>query len=265
MRRIGEVKLETAGGATHAWLDSPQTRNALSPAMLEGLEAAITEASRARSRLLVLRGSGRVFCAGAQLDHVLACADDRGALETYVRRIADVNDALEAAPFATFAVIEGFALAGGCELALSCDVTLAHEEARIGDRHLELALLPGAGGSVRLPLALGSQRGRYLLLSGEMITGREAADWGLVTFAAAGDALDARAASLTARLASRSLEAVGVAKLMWRDARDRATGDAVVRERELFLDYFARSADAREGLRAFAEKRTPHFNQDGKS
>ena len=151
------------------------------------------------------------------------------------------------------AVVEGFALAGGCELLLACDVVVADEAARIGDRHLELGLLPGAGGSVRLHKALTPARSRWLLLSGEMITGREAADWGLVTRAVPRSEIDEVAEAMIARLASRSGDALAGAKEMIGAVRDIPVTDGVLAERRIFLDYMGKSADVRTGLARFLQ------------
>ena len=210
------------------------------------------------ARVLVIRGAGGTFCAGADLAWVLSTIDQPGALEdggaftSVIRRLADVLDAMEAAPFASVAVVDGFALAGGCELLLACDVVVADEAARIGDRHLELGLLPGAGGSVRLHKALTPARSRWLLLSGEMITGREAADWGLVTRAVPGDRARRGGRAMIARLASRSGDALAGAKEMIGAVRDIPVPDGVVAERRIFLDHMGKSGRA-GGLARFLQ------------
>ena len=259
MRRVGEVRIETRDGVTRAWLDRPEARNALSPAMVEGLQGALDEAHAQRSRLLVLRGSGGTFCAGADLAHVLSLLGDRAGMDAYLDRINAFVDGLEEAPFATLALVEGFALAGGCEILLACDISLAAADARIGDRHLELGLLPGAGGSVRLARALTAARCGYLLLSGEMIDGRQAADWGLVSYAVPSEALDEVAEPLIERLGSRSGDALAGAKQLLRAAREGDFRSALEQERQVFLELFENSPDTSEGLRAFARKRTPRF------
>ena len=255
--RVGDVVLESDGPVLRATLDRPETRNAISPTVVEGLEAAVRRAGETGARVLVLRGTGGTFCAGADLAWVLSTIDQPGAMEeggaftAVIRRLADVLDEMEAAPFASVAVVDGFALAGGCELLLACDVVVADEAARIGDRHLELGLLPGAGGSVRLHKALTPARSRWLLLSGEMITGREAADWGLVTRAVPGHQLDEVAESMTARLASRSFDALAGAKEMIAAVRDIPVPDGVVAERRIFLDHMGQSDDVRNALDKF--------------
>jgi enoyl-CoA hydratase len=160
---------------------------------------------------------------------------------------------MEAAPFVSVAVVDGFALAGGCEVLLACDVVVADETARLGDRHLELGLLPGGGGSVRLHKALTPARSHWLLLSGEMISGREAAQWGLVTRAVPAAELDEVAETMIARLASRNARALAGAKEMIAAVRDVPVADGVAAERRIFLDHMGKNEDVRATLGRFLQ------------
>lgn len=257
--RVGDVVLVSEGPVVRATIDRPDSRNAISPTVVEGLEAAVRRARDGDARVLVLRGAGGTFCAGADLTFVLSTIDQPGAMEadgaftSVIRRLADVLDDMESAPFASVAVVDGFALAGGCEMLLACDVVVADEAARIGDRHLELGLLPGAGGSVRLHKALTPARSHWLLLSGEMINGREAADWGLVTRAVPADRLDEVAEAMIGRLASRSASALAGAKEMIAAVRDVPVTDGVAAERRVFVDHMTRSEDVRAALGRFLQ------------
>jgi enoyl-CoA hydratase/carnithine racemase len=257
--RVGDVVLASDGPVLRATIDRPEARNAISPTVVDGLEAAVRRARETNARVLVIRGAGGTFCAGADLAFVLSTIDQPGAMEedgaftSVIVRLADVLDQMEAAPFVTVAVVDGFALAGGCELLLACDVVVADEAARIGDRHLELGLLPGAGGSVRLHKALTPARSHWLLLSGEMITGREAAEWGLVTRAVSADQLDEMAEAMIARLASRSGDALAGAKEMIAAVRDIPVTDGVLAERRIFVDHMAKSEDVRAALARFLQ------------
>jgi enoyl-CoA hydratase len=255
------VRLEVEPGAwVRATIDRPEAMNAIDESVVAGLEAAVDRAESERARVLVLRGAGGTFCAGADLAYVLGLVDDRAALGRYVQRLATVLARIEAAPFASLCVVEGYALAGGCEILLACDVVLAAADAKIGDRHLEYGLLPGAGGSVRLARSLPAPRARWLLLSGELLSGTEAADWGLVTRAVAPAELEAAVEAQVARLASSSRDALATAKRMAIGLRDVPFDEAIRAERELFLDHFLESPDGREGLAAFAERRPPRFD-----
>ena len=255
--RVGDVVITMDGPVVRATIDRPEARNAISPSVMEGLEAAVQRARESGARVLVLRGAGGTFCAGADLAFVLStidqpgAMDDDGAFASVIRRLNEVLLDIEAAPFASVAVVDGFALAGGCELLLACDVVVADESARIGDRHLELGLLPGGGGSVRLYKALTPARSRWLLLSGEMISGAEAAEWGLVTRAVPGERLDQVAEAMIARLASRSADALSGAKEMIDAVRDIPVPDGIEAERRIFVDHMAKSDDVRAALARF--------------
>jgi enoyl-CoA hydratase/carnithine racemase len=262
--RVGDVVLVEDGSVLRATIDRPDARNSVSPSVMDGLEAAVRRARETNARVLVLRGAGGTFCAGADLAFVLSTIDqpgafdDDGAFASLIRRLNAVLLDLEAAPFATVAVVEGFALAGGCEILMACDVVVADEKARIGDRHLELGLLPGGGGSVRMHKALTPARSRWLLLSGEMISGKEAADWGLVTRAVPHDQLDEVAETMVARLASRSADALAGVKEMVSAVRDIPVPDGIEAERRIFVDHMTKSDDVRAALARFLAPKEKH-------
>jgi enoyl-CoA hydratase/carnithine racemase len=262
--RVGDVVLVEDGPVLRATIDRPEARNAISPTVVEGLEAAVRRATETDARVLVVRGAGGTFCAGADLDFVLSTIDQPGTFEadgafaSVIHRLNQVLLAMEAAPFATVAVVDGFALAGGCELLMACDVVVADERARIGDRHLELGLLPGGGGSVRLHKALTPARSRWLLLSGEMLSGKEAADWGLVTRAVPLDQLDEVAEAMIARLASRSAQALAGAKEMIDAVRDIPVPQGIEAERRIFVDHMAKNDDVRAALARFLAPKEKH-------
>jgi enoyl-CoA hydratase/carnithine racemase len=255
--RVGDVFIVDDGPVVTATIDRPEARNAISPSVVDGLEAAVRRARHVDARVLVIRGSGGTFCAGADLGFVLSTIDQPGGMEpggafaSVIERLNTVLNEIEAAPFASVAVIDGFALAGGCEILLACDVVVADEAARIGDRHLELGLLPGGGGSVRLYRALSPARARWLLLSGEMISGREAADWGLVTRAVPRGELDGVAGAMIARLAGRDGDALAGAKEMIAAVRDVPVADGLAAEQRIFLDHMGKNDAVRVALARF--------------
>ncbi|MGH8972457.1 MAG: enoyl-CoA hydratase/isomerase family protein [Acidimicrobiia bacterium] len=254
------VTVAVDGPVVRATIDRPGARNAINQAVVDGLEAALDTAEASGAKVVVLRGAGGTFCAGADLKLVQSLVSDREQMAAYVGRLTTIAERLESGPFVSVAVVEGFALAGGCELLMACDLALSSTEARIGDRHLEFGLAPGAGGSVRLIRALPKARARYLLLTGEAITGAQAADWGLVTLAVPPAQLDATAEVLVGRLPSRSGDALRAVKRMaGAVGTERPVNEAMLAEREIFLDFIATSADVKEGLAAFAEGRAPRF------
>ncbi|MFB6398026.1 enoyl-CoA hydratase/isomerase family protein [Polymorphospora lycopeni] len=244
-----------------ATINRPARRNAIDLAVIEGLERAIDLADATGARALVLRGAAGTFCAGADLRVLEEMSVDPHRVETFMVRLALVLRRLETARFVSVAVVEGHAVAGGCEILLACDISVAATDARIGDRHLEYGLAPAAGGSVRLARTLPKARGNYLLLTADLLTGREAADWGLVSVAVPPADLESRVDALVDRLAGHSADALAVVKKMVWTADHEPRPDAMSWERRLFLRHLG-SDDVSEGLRAFRERRRPAFRAD---
>jgi enoyl-CoA hydratase/carnithine racemase len=261
-RRVGEVVLDVDGAVARALIDRPAAKNALSPAVLDGLDAAVDAAADAGCSVLVVSGAGGTLSAGADLPHLETLLRDRAALMAYIASIGAVLDRIEAAPFVSVAVVGEYALAGGCEILLACDLAVVAENARIGDRHLEYGLLPGAGGSVRLPRALPAAQARRLLFTAEMIDGATAARWGLASHAVPAAELDAAVDALVARLARHSGEALRRMKRMYRDSTALPAPQALEAERAALVEHLMTSPAAAEGLAAFGSGRAPDFSTD---
>ncbi len=260
--RIGDVLVRCEAGVLRAEIDRPASKNAINTAVIDGLEGAVDIATNTRARVLVLSGAGGTFCSGADLLELRAMrTDDRSeALKTFMARLGTVLRAIETAPFTSLAVVEGHAVAGGCEIVLACDMAVAATNALIGDRHLEYGLVPAAGGSVRLARTLPRARANYLVLTGQLITGRQAADWGLVSTAVEPNEIASTVDSLAERLAGRSADAIATAKQMIWTAHQQPRDDALLQELRLFLRHMS-SVDVSEGLAAFRDRRAPVFHQ----
>jgi enoyl-CoA hydratase/carnithine racemase len=258
-QRVGEVCIRTAGHVVYALIDRPAVRNAIDDGVVDGLAAAVDLAEQGQARVLVVRGAGGTFCAGADLALLDRIRHDPARVDTFMARLGAVLDRIENAPFASLAVVEGHAVAGGLELLLACDIVVASATSRIGDGHVEYGLVPAAGGSVRLPRRLPKARANYLLLSGELLSGADAARWGLVTTAVPGEHIDAAVAGIVSRVAGRSTAALATVKHMIGNASRLPQSEALRWERELFLEHSA-SPDCRYGLAAFRDRRTPSFN-----
>lgn len=270
--RIGDVLVDVvdpgpgqAGTVVHAVLDRPEIHNPLGPTVLDGLAAAVEAAGAHDTAALVVRGAGATLSAGADLRHVQALGDDPAGMRVYLERIGAVLDALEAADCVTIAVVGsgGYALAGGCELLLACDLAVVAADARIGDRHLEYGLLPGAGGSVRLPRALPTALARRLLVTGDIVDGTTAHAWGLVSHLAAPADLDGAVDALVARLARHDVAALRSMTRLARGSAPHADPAALAAEREVAVEHLTTSAAVREGLAAFTSGRAPDFSAEG--
>jgi enoyl-CoA hydratase len=177
-------------------------------------------------------------------------------------RLGAVLEELERAPWVNVAVIEGHAVAGGCELLLASDIVIAATNASIGDGHVEYGLAPAAGASIRMPRAVAPALARYLLLTGEMLSGEEAARKGLATIAVAPDALDGEVRRIVARLSSRGSATLKTIKAMLTRGEEREMRPLLRRELDLFLEYIASAPDPRRGLESFHHGEAPSF--DGK-
>lgn len=258
MNDAGVVVEQRGEGIVQIRLNRPDRLNALGVDMVVALERAVNEAIAARARVILVRGTGRAFCAGADLKERRTM--DEPARVQHNRQINAAIDALAAAPMPTIAVVNGLALGGGCEIAIACDMRIASEEAQLGLTEARIGAIPGAGGTQRLPRLIGAARALDMILTGEPVTARRAAEIGLVNAVVPGGALDAHAERLAGVLASRSPGGAQTAKRLIYRGIELPLGDALQLERAALKDILA-SADYAEGLAAFAEKRPPRFGR----
>ena len=258
MNDTGVVVEQRGEGIVQIRLNRPERMNALGVDMTLALERAITAAIAARARVILVRGTGRAFCAGADLKERRTMDEPTRVLHN--RQINAAVDALAAAPMPTIAVINGLALGGGCEIAIACDFRIAAEDAQIGLTEARIGAIPGAGGTQRLPRLIGAARAMEMILTGEPVTAQRAADIGLVNTVVASDALDAHAERLAGVLASRSPSGAATAKRLIYRGLEVPLADALELEHAALKDILA-SADYAEGLAAFAEKRAPQFSR----
>lgn len=243
-------------GVLQIRLNRPSRLNALGFEMSHRLQQALATAVDSHVRVLLVRGTDRAFCAGADLKERRGMDADRRAAHN-----AAINafiDALASAPMPTIAVINGLALGGGCEVALACDMRLAASDASIGLTETRIGAIPGAGGTQRMPRYIGCAQALELMMTGEPITGTRAAEIGLVNAAVPQERLDERARALANVLASRSPAGLREIKRLVYEGFELPLRQGIQREREGFLRVLA-SADYQEGLAAFAERRAPKF------
>ncbi len=253
------VIYEMGGGVARVILNRPSQMNAVSPELLEDLDRVCETVERDRRvKVVTLTGAGRAFCAGADLKVVQELSPDperwRGFMDLWHR----VYNRIEALPLPVIAGVNGLALAGGLELVLVCDLAVADEGAKIGDQHANFGLVAGGGGSQRLPRAIGLRRAKELMLLGGWLGAREALEWGLVNRVAPAGQLSKTLDELAGALAALSSSASRTVKTLANHALDIDLGAGLALEKALVADHM-RSADAREGLRAFVEKRKPQF------
>lgn len=207
-------------------------------------------------RVLILTGTGRGFVAGADI------AGYNGAEQTvfddFQRRSRKTFDAIANLPQATICAVNGYALGGGFEIAMCCDFILVDEKAKLGLPEIKLGLLPGGGGTQRLPRLVGPMRAKEMLMTGRMITAAEAVQYGAALEACAPDALMPRAMELAESLAGQAPVALREAKRIVDDGLDAALSAGLTFEQRVLGALFA-TEDGKEGIAAFIEKRPPAF------
>lgn len=236
-------------------LNRPEARNALSTPLRESLAAAfVALAADANCRVVVLTGDNRAFAAGADLAE-LAKLDVVGAL---ARPIPALSAPIQNFPKPLIAAIEGLAMGGGLELALMADILVAGETAKLGLPEIRVGVLPGNGGTQRLPRLVGRAAAMLMLLTGEPVTGAQAAAMGLVSQAVPdGTVLDA-ARKIAARIAAMPPLAAALIKELVIAGADAPLASAMAHERRAMALLFA-TEDQKEGAHAFLEKRAPVF------
>lgn len=252
------VEITREGVVAVVTVNRPEALNALNTQTKEELLEAVRRLSVDESvRAVVLTGAGeKSFVAGADITEMSGFTAEQARRSSSLGQ--SVMNAIEAAPQAWIAAVNGFALGGGCELALACDIRLASENAKFGQPEVNLGITPGFGGTQRLARNVGEGWAKYLVLSGRHIRADEALRIGLVQGAFPKDELMTRAMKLAEELAGKSPLALAYAKAAVNAAADTdiVTGQAI--ERDLFALSFA-TEDHAEGMNAFLEKRAPEF------
>jgi enoyl-CoA hydratase/carnithine racemase len=248
---LGERR-DAVGVAT---LNRPEARNALSPEVMEEL-AALVEGWDAdpEMRCVVIAGSEEVYAAGADI----AAMAERSFQEVLTSSAARFWPRLAAVHTPLVAAVSGYALGGGCELALLCDMIVASESAEFGQPEILLGIIPGGGGTQRLARVMGKQRAMELVLTGRRIGAREAFDLGLVNQVASRKEWLDKAVELAGVVARRPPLAVRLAKQAILAAEETALTAGLDQERRLYELTMA-TEDRVEGMRAFLEKRRPDF------
>lgn len=208
-------------------------------------------------RVLILTGTGRGFVAGADIAGYHGVGQT--AFDRFQRRSRQTFDAIAGLPQATICAVNGYALGGGFELALCCDFIFVNATTKLGLPEIKLGLLPGGGGTQRLPRLVGAMRAKEMLMTGRMITAAEAVDYGAALEACAPDVLMPRVIEFAEGLAKMAPVALSEAKRVVDDGMDAALSAGLTMEQRVLGALFA-TEDGKEGIAAFMEKRDPKFN-----
>jgi enoyl-CoA hydratase len=251
------ILTETRGRVAVITLNRPEALNALNDELMDALgEALLRFDADDGIGAIVLTGSARAFAAGADI----AVMADWDYMDVYQGQFITRNwETVLRVRKPVLAAVAGFAFGGGCELALACDVILAAQSARFALPEIKLAMLPGAGGTQRLPRAIGKAKAMDMCLSARVLDAEEEADrYGLVSRVVADEALQAEALKLAERIAGYSLPALMAIKEAVNRSYESTLTEGVLFERRQLYTRFA-SADAHEGMAAFLAKRAPEF------
>jgi len=250
------ILVETRGRVALIRLNRPKQLNALSDALMDELGDALARADADEGvGAIVLTGSDKAFAAGADI----GAMKDWGYMDVYKGNYVTRNwERIRSVRKPVIAAVAGYALGGGCELAMMCDIVVAADSARFGQPEIKIGVIPGAGGTQRLPRAVGKSKAMDLILTGRMMDAQEAERSGLVSRVVAADKLLDEALSVAAQIAEYSLPSVMMAKEAVNRAYETPLSEGILFERRLFHALFG-TEDQKEGMAAFIEKRKPAF------
>ncbi|HMH17087.1 MAG TPA: enoyl-CoA hydratase [Burkholderiales bacterium] len=250
------ILVEIRGRVGLLTLNRPKALNALNDALMNELGEALArfDADEAIGAI-VLTGSDKAFAAGADI----GVMKDWGYMDVYKGEYITRNwERLKSVRKPVIAAVAGYALGGGCELAMMCDILIAADNAKFGQPEIKLGIIPGAGGTQRLPRAVGKAKAMDLVLTGRMMDAAEAERAGLVARVVPADRLVDEALAAAAQIAEFSLPSVMMAKEAVNRAFELPLAEGMLFERRLFHALFA-TEDQKEGMAAFVEKRKPKF------
>ena len=253
------IKTETRGNVGLIILDRPKALNALSSDLMSELAAAADAFEQDDAvGAMVLTGSTKAFAAGADIKEM----KDKTYMEAYKEDFITANwERVAHCRKPIIAAVSGYALGGGCELAMMCDFIIAADTARFGQPEITIGVIPGAGGTQRLTRSVGKSKAMDMILSGRMMEAEEAERCGLVSRVVSADGLLDEALAVAAQIAAYERSAVMAAKEMVDRAYETTLSEGIRFERRTFQSLFG-TPGQREGMDAFIAKRKPQFNRD---
>ncbi|HEX5605535.1 MAG TPA: enoyl-CoA hydratase [Candidatus Binatia bacterium] len=239
-------------------LHRPQKKNSLNAEMRQEMERLFRDIMRNTAiRAVIITGNDEIFCAGADISEMEGTASAEAAYQ-HAREFQILFDQIESLPQPIIAAVSGYALGGGCELALAADFRIASESARFGLPEIKIGAFPGGGGTQRLARLIGVAKAKEMIFTGDPITAQEALAVGLVTKVTARDSYLAEATLFADKLAALPRLALQASKMLINRGRDVDLATGLEFEARTFASI-AHSHDLAEGTKAFLEKRKPHF------
>jgi len=246
-------------GLTVLTINSPATLNALNSTILAELGSFVDNLDTAVTRVLVITGEGRSFVAGADISEMSGLNPEEG-LE-FGRRGSQVFKKIEDLPIPVIAAVNGFALGGGCELAMACDIRVASSKAKFGQPEVGLGIIPGFSGTYRLAKLVGQGFAKELIYTGKVIKAEEALAMGLVNSVVDPEALMETVSALADSILKNAPIAIRYAKMSINGNYGMSAEDAITLENEYFSKCFA-TKDQKEGMAAFLSKRPATFKNE---
>jgi len=246
---------ETRGRIGLVTLNRPEAMNALNPTILSELMDAL-EAFDADKNVgaMVIAGNEKVFAAGADIKEMATASEEQMRQSPFIGLFSRIREIKKP----VIAAVSGWALGGGCELAMSCDMIIASEKAKFGQPEITIGVIPGAGGTQRLTLAVGKALAMEMVLNNRTLSAQEALQFGLVNRVVPLESFLNEAISLAEEIANRAPVAVRAGKEAVNAAFERSLTDGLATEKELFYSLFS-TEDQKEGMGAFIEKRKPNW------
>ncbi|MBD0371693.1 MAG: enoyl-CoA hydratase/isomerase family protein [Pyrinomonadaceae bacterium] len=256
-----QLEMREAGVAV-VTLNRPAALNALTTEMAKEFLSAIGEARERGARSIVLTGAGKAFCAGGDLKEMRKMAEKEGRVEAFFDEpLGLLNECvllLQEVPLPVICAVNGVASGGGCNLALACDIVIAAESARFNQAFVKVGLSPDCGGTYILPRLVGTKRAAELMMTGDAVDARSAAEMGMINRAVADDELMETVMSLAVRLAQSPTASIAKTKRLLAESATNRLAAQLEAERQAQIES-GQTKDFLEGVAAFIEKRPPRF------
>jgi enoyl-CoA hydratase/carnithine racemase len=257
--RFETLDFEQSGGTAIARFNRPDDLNSLTESVFDDLEALITHCETDPTvRALVLTGKGKAFCVGLDLALLGQAFDDIGYFSAVVHRLAGIVSRLEQLPIPTLAAVNGYARAGGFEIAMGCDFVTIGSKARIGDAHTDSGVLP-ATVTARLARRIGMQRAKELLWTARWLEPQEAVDYGLALRVFPQETLVDDSVALLGGMINKPAPALAALKASLQATAEMGVEEATAHELAVFVEYATTQPYGKEGYTAFLEKRPPRW------